>query len=112
MKYEYKGMLPIEEQRKAITKLIEELAAQIGSSVERLELIETDDYVVIGTDENDDDILLEGSNVPHFEQANVTFANYDAIDWRGTNAGQLYANLEDRLNEEYGLFLYDTADDD
>ena len=51
MNYEYKGMLPLEEQRKAITKLIEELAAQIGSSVERLELIETDDYVVIGTDD-------------------------------------------------------------
>ena len=44
MNYEYKGMLPLEEQRKAITKLIEELAAQIGSSVERLEFIETDDY--------------------------------------------------------------------
>ena len=44
-------MLPIEEQREAITKLIEELVAQIGSSVERLELIETDDYVVIGTDD-------------------------------------------------------------
>lgn len=107
MHYEYKGTLQLEEQREAITKLIEELAAQIGTTVERLKLYETDDYVVIGSDENDDDIVLEGSNVPHFFQAEVTFA--DDIDWN-TAAGQLYANLEDRLNEEYALLLYDTVE--
>lgn len=110
MEYEYKGTLPLEEQREAITKLIEELAAQIGTTVAKLKLHETDDYVVIGSDENDDDIVLEGSNVPHFFQADVTFA--DDIDWSGTAAGQLYANLEDRLNEEYALMLFDTAEDE
>lgn len=110
MHYEYKGTLPLEEQREAITKLIEELAVQIGTTIERLKLYETDDYVIIGSDENDDDIVLEGSNVPHFFQAEVTFS--DDIDWSGTDAGQLYANLEDRLNEEYAMLLFDTAEDE
>lgn len=30
MTYEYKGTLPLEEQKTAITKLIEELAEKIG----------------------------------------------------------------------------------
>lgn len=107
MTYEYKGTLPIEEQREAITKLIEELAEKIGSSVENLELHETDDYIVVGSDEDDEPIVLEGSNVPHFCEAVVSFANPENIDWRGTNAGQLYANLEDQLNEEYGIILLD-----
>lgn len=87
--------------------MVEELAAKIGSSVKNLELHETDDYVVIGTDENDESIVLEGSNVPHFYEAVVSLANPESIDWRRTDAGQLYANLEDRLNEEYGLILID-----
>ncbi|MBQ0049296.1 MAG: hypothetical protein KBT12_03510 [Bacteroidales bacterium] len=33
MTYEYKGTLPLEEQRATITKLIEELAEKMGSSV-------------------------------------------------------------------------------
>lgn len=107
MTYEYKGMLPLEEQRAAITKLIEELAERIGSSMVNLELHETDDYIVIGCDEDDEPIVLEGSNVPHFCEAVVSFANPEDIDWNGTDAGQLYANLEDRLNEEYGLILLD-----
>ena len=107
MAYEYKGTLPLEEQREAISKLIEKLAEKIDTSVVEIEFHETDDYVVIGVDDNVESIILEGSNVPHFGEAVVYFANPEDIDWCGTEAGQLYANLEDRLNEEYGLILLD-----
>ena len=57
MTYEYKGTLPIEEQREAITRLIEELAKKIGASVESLEFEESTEPVcyVVYEDEDDED---------------------------------------------------------
>lgn len=55
MTCEYKGTLPLEEQREAITRLIEELAEKIGASVESLEFEESTEPVFYVVFEDEDE---------------------------------------------------------
>lgn len=86
MAYEYNGTLPLEEQKVAITKLIEELAEKIGSSVESLEFEESTEPVVytVFEDEDDEDgteVEIEGSEAPHFGRVKMLLDNYENIGW-------------------------------
>lgn len=108
MTYEYKGTLPLEEQRATITKLIEELAEKIGSSVESLEFTESTEPVVyvVFDDEDDEDgteVEIEGSEAPHFDRVKMMLGNYDNIEWFTDDAENTYDEYEERLRMEYGV---------
>lgn len=108
MNYEYKGTLPLEEQKAAITKLIEELAEKIGASVESLEFEETTEPVVylIFEDEDDEDgteVEIEGSEAPHFDKVKMTLGNYENIAWFTDVVEYTYEEYEERLRMEYGV---------
>ena len=106
MTYEYKGMLPLEEQRVAITKLIEELAKTVGSSVESLEFEESTEPVVyiVYEDEDDEDgteVEIEGSEAPHFDRVKMTLGNYENIEWFTDDVENTYDEYVERLRMEY-----------
>lgn len=108
MTYEYKGTLPLEEQRAAITKLIEELAEKIGSSVESLELEESTEpvvYVVFENEEDEDgtEIEIEGSDAPHFDTVKMRLGNYENIAWFTDEVENTYDEYAERLRMEYGV---------
>lgn len=108
MNYEYKGTLPLEEQKAAITKLIEELAEKIGASVESLEFEETTEPVVylIFEDEDDEDgteVEIEGSEAPHFDKVKMTLGNYENIAWFTDVVEYTYEEYEEHLRMEYGV---------
>lgn len=108
MNYEYKGTLPLEEQKAAITKLIEELARKIGASVESLEFEETTEPVVytVYEDEDDEDgteVEIEGSEAPHFRRIKMLLGNYEKIEWFTDEVEDTYDEYEERLRMEYGV---------
>ena len=108
MTYEYKGMLPLEEQRVAITKLIEELAKTVGSSVESLEFEESTKPVVylVFEDEDDEDgteVEIEGSEAPHFGTVKMRLGNYENIAWFTDEVENTYDEYAERLLMEYGV---------
>ena len=108
MTYEYKGMLPLEEQRVAITKLIEELAKTVGSSVESLEFEESTKPVVylVFEDEDDEDgteVEIEGSEAPHFDTVKMRLGNYENIAWFSDEVENTYDEYAERLLMEYGV---------
>ena len=116
MTYEYKGMLPLEEQRVAITKLIEELAKTVGSSVESLEFEESTKPVVylVFEDEDDEDgteVEIEGSEAPHFDTVKMRLGNYENIAWFTDEVEITYDDYTERLLMVYSwmqltYFLY------
>lgn len=108
MNYEYKGTLPLEEQKAAITKLIEELARKIGASVESLEFEESTEPVVytVYEDEDDEDgteVEIEGSEAPHFRRIKMLLGNYEKIEWFTDEVEDTYDEYEERLRMEYGV---------
>ena len=108
MTYEYKGMLPLEEQGVAVTKLIEELAEKIGSSVESLEFEESTEPVVylVFEDEDDEDgteVEIEGSEAPHFDTVKMRLGNYENIAWCTDEVENTYDEYAERLLMEYGV---------
>lgn len=108
MKYEYKGTLPLEEQREAITRLIEELAKKIGVSVESLEFEESTEpvFYVVYEDEDDEDgteVEIEGSEAPHFDRVKMTLGNYENIEWFTDDVENTYDEYVERLRMEYGV---------
>lgn len=108
MTYEYKGTLPIEEQREAITRLIEELVKKIGASVESLEFEESTEPVcyVVYEDEDDEDgteVEIEGSEAPHFGRVKMMLGNYENIEWFTDDVEDTYDEYVERLRMEYGV---------
>lgn len=108
MTYEYNGTLPLEEQKVAITKLIEELAEKIGSHVESLEFEESTEHVVylVFKDENDEDgteVEIEGSEAPHYGRVKMLLGNYENIGWFTDDVENLYDEYAERLRMEYGV---------
>lgn len=105
MKYEYKGTLPLEEQREAITRLIEELAKKIGVSVESLEFEESTEpvFYVVYEDEDGTEVEIEGSEAPHFDRVKMTLGNYENIEWFTDDVENTYDEYVERLRMEYGV---------
>lgn len=108
MIYEYKGTLPLEEQRANITKLIEKLAEKIGASVESLEFMESTEPVVyvVFDDEDDEDsteVEIEGSEAPHFGTIKMMLGHYENIAWFTDEVENLYDECAERLRMEYGV---------
>lgn len=108
MNYEYKGTLPLEEQKASITKLIEELAEKIGASVESLEFEESTEpmfYVVYENEDDEDgtEVEIEGSEAPHFGRVKMLLGNYENIGWFSDDVENTYDEYEERLCKEYGV---------
>lgn len=108
MTYEYKGTLPLDEQKAAITKLIEELAEKIGSSVDSLEFEESTEPVVytVFEDEDDEDgteVEIEGSEAPHYDTVKMMLGNYENIEWFTDDVENAYDECVERLRMEYGV---------
>lgn len=108
MTYEYKGTLPLDEQKAAITKLIEELAEKINASVESLEFEESTEPVVylVFEDEDDEDgteVEIEGSEAPHYGRVKMLLGNYENIGWFSDDVENAYDEYDERLLLEYGV---------
>lgn len=108
MNYEYKGTLPLEEQKASITKLIEELAEKIGASVESLEFEESTEpmfYVVYENEDDEDgtEVEIGGSEAPHFGRVKMLLGNYENIGWFSDDVENTYDEYEERLCKEYGV---------
>ena len=102
----------IEKQRSDITALLEELAGKIGSFIEKIEFSEVEgEPIVCGETENEEPIFAPGSEYRRVDGVSVWFGDYEKIDWSG-DAGDLFADLEDLLNENYGIPFIDDVKGD
>lgn len=93
----------IEKQKSDITALLEELTVKIGSFIEKVEFTEVEgEPIICGETEDEKPIIAPGSECRRVDGVSVWFGDYEKIDWSG-DAGNLYADLEDLLNENYGI---------